>query len=65
MRRSVQQLRGSITRRFAVAVIADLGKNTFILRADGRPETSALTAQKAYAFGSTEPSAHRLRLQAI
>jgi hypothetical protein len=49
----------------ALAVIRDLRENSLVLRANERPEPSALFAQKADALSPTEPSAHRLRLHAM
>jgi len=49
----------------AVAVVPDFSKNKFILCTNALPETSALFAQKADAFGSTEPSTHHLRFHAV
>jgi hypothetical protein len=49
----------------AITVIADLSESKFILRANALPEAAALLAQEGDAFGSTEPSAHSLRLHAV
>src|SRR5262249_52792549 len=48
-----------------LSIVANVHKGRFILSTDGRSKPSALFAQKADAFGSTEPSTHHLRLHAV